>query len=624
MEAHMPWTIIVASGDGDQLDELINGAQEIAKTIADSTIVVSADSVEEVKKRRTSATGRNHNQLLIVSASIPDEASHEPHAAWGLELIRSIAQQPDAPHCILVSDDINHLSPVQEIARCELLYVGSETSYIQDCLRLARKLGVVPAATVPPGGGAPAAASPSVTAPDARDSGLDDASRYALIEVHMFKDAHGFVTLAGSPPQPIDLNQNHLDELIKESQTLAERINKARGQKEDWQRYLREWRAEYQRLGERVGNLLWPTAFSPLYWGGYTATSGNIRLRFNLDQSYFDGAWEAIYDNILRKNFVMLGDTVTVARRSNHFDLRNVFASGKSDSAPAQIDATKGVLKVVVIESNVPDQSAPEGPSDPLWEKYWSSLKGTLPTLPHVKKEVETLRRLVRARSRTDKAGHPQPRVEVEVLSPRVGKPLAEIVECRLKDRTRHYDIVHFAGHALFARSLMPQDRRGYLVFSGEPGGRPRAVPIATVAEWLNESGVQLVYLSCCRSSSAAAATELAARNVPLTIGFNWDLDDEKALEFARDFYTELLDGQFQVCKAFGKARRNLHGTFDGSDPIWASPVLIAQPDEWTQVECMLHPLATRPRDSKKAPRNPSVRRRPPAVAPPAQTPRAA
>jgi hypothetical protein len=618
----MPWTIIVASGEGDQLDELMNGAQEIATTIADSSIVVSAESVEEVKKRRTSATGRN--QLLIVSACIPGEASHEPQAARGLELIRSIAQEPDAPHCILVSGDINHLSPVQEIARCELLYVGSETSYIRDCFRLARKLGVVPAATVLAGGGAPAAASPSVTALDARDSGLDGASRYALIEVHLLKDAHGFVTLAGKSPQALDLNQNDVDELIKESQTLAERINKARGQKEHWQRYLREWRAEYQRLGERVGNLLWPTTFGPLYWGGYTAANGNIRLRFNLDQSYFDGAWEAIYDSTMGKNFVMLGDTVTVARRSNHFDLRNVFASGKSGSAPVQIDATKGVLKVVIIESDVPDQSTPEGPSDPLWEKYWSSLKGMLPTLPHVKKEVKTLRRLVRARSGMDKAGHPQPRVEVEVLSPRAGKPLAEIVECRLKDRTRHYDIIHFAGHALFARSLMRQDRRGYLVFSGEPGGRPRAVPIATVAEWLNGSGVQLVYLSCCRSSSGAAATELATRNVPLTIGFNWDLEDEKALEFARDFYTELLDGQFQVCKAFGKARRKLHGTFDGGDPIWASPVLIAQPDEWTQVEGVLHPLAARPRDSKKAPRNPSVRRRPPTVDLPSQTPRAA
>src|SRR5262249_11212893 len=159
--------------------------------------------------------------------------------------------------------------------------------------------------------------------------------------------------------------------------------------------------------------------------------------------------------------------------------------------------------------------------------------QGTLWALPHIKKEVKMLRGLGRAQGGADKAGQPRPRVEVEVLSPRAGKPLAEIVERRLKDRTRHYDIIHFAGHALFSRSPVPPARRGYLVLSGEPGGRPRAVPIATVAEWLEGSGVQLVYLSCCRSSSSAVANELAARNVPLTIGFNWDLDDAKAVEFA-------------------------------------------------------------------------------------------
>jgi hypothetical protein len=346
-------------------------------------------------------------------------------------------------------------------------------------------------------------------------------------------------------------------------------------------------------------------------------------LRFNLDLPYFDGAWEAIYDH-LNKNFVMLSNTVTVARRANQFSLPNAFATTEPSSAPAQIDVANSVLNVVIIESDVPDGTSPKGPPDPLWERYWTSLKGTLPALPHIKKEVKMLQGLSRARAGTDKARRPQPRVEVEVLSSRVGKPLAEIVEHRLKDHTRPYDIIHFAGHALFARGPVPQDRRGYLVFSGEPGGQPSAVPIATVADWLEGSGVQLVYLSCCRSSSAAAATELAARNVPLTIGFNWDLDDGKAVEFARDFYTELLAAQFKVCHAFGKARRNLYGYFAGGDPIWAAPVLIAQPDEWTQVEGVLRPVPGRPLAPKKPPRKSAGRRAPPEPDPSSRAPQAA
>jgi hypothetical protein len=320
----------------------------------------------------------------------------------------------------------------------------------------------------------------------------------------------------------------------------------------------------------------------------------------------------------------MLDNTVTVTRRANHFDLRDMSAIGRPSSASAQIDVTKGVLKLLIIESDVPDGSSPRGPSDPLWEKYWSSLKGRLPALPHLKKEINMLRGLARARGGLDRAGKPQPHVEVEVLSPRGGRSLADIVEDRLRDRTRPYDIVHFAGHALFAPSLVPQDSRGYLVLSGEPGGRPRAVPVANFAEWLDGSGVQLVFLSCCRSSSAAAASELAARNVLLTIGFNWDLDDEKAVEFARDFYTELLASQFKACEAFGKARRKLHRTFDGGDPIWAAPVLIAQPDEWARVEGVLRPLPVQSVPARPL-RKPSVRRRvSPAAHPSSRAPEAA
>jgi hypothetical protein len=580
----MPWTIIVASEDGDQLDELMNGAQEIATAIG--AAVVPAESVEEVQKRRRAAAGRN--QLLILSAYLPGDGSHDPQAALGLELIRSIAQEPDAPPCILVSRDPNHLSRVQEIARCELLLVGCETDYVRDCLRLARRLGVV----------AP---------PDAGDTHRAGASQYALLEVCLQNNGQGYVTLGGLPPQPLNLDESDIDDLIEKSQKLAERLNKARSSK----RIFKEWEEDYHKLGEQVGKLLFPTMFGRLYWSGYDKTKGNVRVRFNLDQRCFDGAWEAIYDSTVKRH-VILGDTITVARRAYRFDDRYLFTPSRS--APAQFDVTDGVLTVVIIEADVPDGSTPEGPSDPLWDIFWRNLRGRLCALPHIKKEVKMLQGLCRAQGGTDKAGQPQPRVVVEVLSPRAGTPLAKIVEDRLKDRTRPYDIIHFAGHALFARSPVPQDSRGYLVFPGKRGEQPSAVPIATFANWLEGSGVQLVYLSCCRSSSSAVANELAAQNVPLAIGFNWDLDDAKAVEFARDFYTELLGAKFKVCQAFGKAQRKLHRYFAAGDPIWAAPVLIAQPDEWTQVEDVLAP--------KKSPRKSS--RRIPTAALSSQTPRAA
>jgi hypothetical protein len=631
----MAWTIIVASSQGDQLDALTDGAQEIAAKMGDSATVVQATSVEQVSKRRKSAVGRE--QLLIISALLPSrDASPDPHAVPGLDLIKSIAQEPEPPACILVSQDMKHFLAVQPIKRCELLYVDCATDYVRDCLQLARKLELIgtcaaQAAPLPQGArqgrSGASAAGPRIQSPSLANGSLAEAqsaggevplphrnvaANYALVEVHLLNNAQsGFVTIGGRSPQPLNLDRDAVDEFIKESQSLAERLNKMRESEERWRRYSQQWSAEYQRLGERIGKLLWPTVFGALFRIAYGQANGNVRLRFNLDQPYFDGAWEAIYDE-LSQNFLMLGNTITVARRANQLNT-SALAIGGSHFTSGQIGGEDGVLNIIVIQSNVPHDSTPIGPDDRLWEKYWGSLKSTLSGLPHIEEEVEMLRRVgreYRARARTSGT---RPKVEVEVLVPRPGKSLRALVEHRLKDRSRPYDIVHFAGHALFARSPVPQDRRGYLIFSGEPGMEPHAVPAATVADWLEGSGVQLIYLSCCRSSAAAAALELAAHNVPLTIGFNWDLDDKKAVDFARDFYTELLDAELKVCPAFSKARRNLHGYFNGGDPIWAAPVLIAQPEEWVYVEGVLQPVSrqrskARPRRSYGSPPTPPAR----------------
>jgi CHAT domain-containing protein len=188
---------------------------------------------------------------------------------------------------------------------------------------------------------------------------------------------------------------------------------------------------------------------------------------------------------------------------------------------------------------------------------------------------------------------------------------LAATTERWLSEKSRRYDIVHFAGHALFAEGP-EQDARGYLVFSGFP--KPEAVPISIVASWLADAGVQLVYLSCCQSSASSAALEFARNSIPMAIGFHWDLDDSKAPVFAKQFYEELLKAKLKVCPAVSKARLELYNKHLAGDPIWASPILIAQPMNWIQVEGVLKLAANKRPDRAKsrrtpASRNPSARR---------------
>ena len=98
-----------------------------------------------------------------------------------------------------------------------------------------------------------------------------------------------------------------------------------------------------------------------------------------------------------------------------------------------------------------------------------------------------------------------------------------------------------------------------------------------------------------------------------MALGFHWDLNDSKAPVFAKRFYEELLDANLKVCRAFSKARRELYNKYAAGDPIWASPVLIAQPMNWIQVEGVLKLAAQERRD------RPALRRTRPKPAPAAR-----
>ena len=615
----MAWNIIVASGDADELDELLNGAQEISSRLRPRATVRVASSVEELEQKRQKENSAT--ELLILTASLPQTRSspdeeHEP----GLSFVKKLG--PGAPACILVSGRMELYRVVQAINRCELLLLDSATSYIEDCLRLAGRLGIIPEEPIPdcpplarigagpvggpaaikPGsdsGGAPAAQMIGGLTPVGPVAVAPENVVYALLEVDMPTDPRlATVRLEIHSPGKVrrdaaslSLDVANIEQLMKECQDLKSKLS----DNKRWKQYYAQWHADYLKLGERLSSLLWNSgSFKEYYYYADGAAAGNVRIRFNLQEPWFHGFWEAISLESGERRLVMLENTVT--RRALGGNQLGEFLSNDG-----QIDAEDGTLNVLVVNSNVMDQSTPKGPDDLLWKTYWESRDGTLPELIHLDDEMKVLRglpKLTRDGSKLE--------VNVDVVPrkrPPAGKAwsLAADVERRLKDRSRRYDIVHFAGHALFAEGPAA-DARGYLVFSGFP--EPEAISIATVATWLADAGVQLVYLSCCQSSAASAALEFARNKIPMAIGFHWDLDDSKAPVFAKEFYEQLLTAKLKVCPAVNKARLALYNKHRAGDPIWASPVLIAQPMNWIQVEGVLK-LAKdqRHRPTRRAPK---------------------
>jgi hypothetical protein len=568
----MSWTIIVASGDPDQLGELADCAEKIRGLMnpSDRGRMFTAMSVEEVE-RLHERVAEQEKELLIIEADLPSHQSGgDGRSRSGFELLKHLQEKHSPPASILVSIHSQHAFDIQVLRRSEIILVGPATDYIGLSEKRARALGVLGSNLLPLG-------QPAHGAMPA-EGRIELPKRYALIEVDVRQDMrHSMVRLQINDPERrqeeaewLDLNETDVISFLKESRRFRENLSSASGETVRSRSFRRRWHAHYISLGEKAHKMLWRDPFDKYYLRAQARVGPNIRLRFNLDPAVYDGLWESLRDE-RNEHFLMIGDSL--ARRVARGELSD-------DEPKPEIGGRGKTLNVLAVGSNVSRNSVPEGPEDAVWKSYWAGFRASLPDLPHIRDEIEMLKKLN------------GPAFKVTPLKPSAGFApwsLADNLERELKRHPGHYDVLHFAGHALFAPGKRGKDSRGYLIFSGSPA--PRAVTIAEVASWLAGTSVQLVYLSCCRSSAAKAAIELAKIGVPMTIGFNWDLDDGKAVHFAKEFYDALLESQLQVCTAFRKARLTLHSRHEDADGIWASPVLVAQPRNWTQqVEDVLCP----------------------------------
>jgi V8-like Glu-specific endopeptidase len=590
----MTWLIVAASGEANQLAELDKAARAIALKVnspGDEPRVRSATSIEDLSKIRAEPHD-THTELIIITASLPEVPSSPNFKTLpGLALVKKLQADSSPPACILLSDDCEHREEVLG-KRLQLLQVGVSTRYVDDCIELASELGVIrPAVVQPTRAPAADASDASVVLPefapspsvDAQPAVADD-GRYSVIELRLRSKAAQStieldVTYPGrtrrADPVPLSLKQSAVDKLLRDSRTLSQRFQKAL---QSGERYA-DWPSDYRALGERVYKLLDTSEFRHHYGYAQGVAGEDVRVRFNLEPALDDGLWESIYDPRTRK-FLMLDSTI--ARRDS---------SPMDTSESGKRAGRSGILNVLVIAATVEDGAVPEGLDGPLWEKYWANHR--LQALPHVTREIGELKRL-------EKLPRGAP-IRVDVLDGSSGEPLHEAVERTLRDRPQDYDVVHFAGHVLFPpdktrgaatgrRKPVAEIDSGYLIFSGP---KPRAVPIPQVARWLKGTAqdpgtVELVFLSCCRSSSARAAAEFARNDVRMAIGFRWDLEDARTVDFARRFYEQLLLRRLRVCSAIRAARGSLND--DADDPIWAAPVLVAQPSKWGDVEGKLRP----------------------------------
>lgn len=309
-----------------------------------------------------------------------------------------------------------------------------------------------------------------------------------------------------------------------------------------------------------------------------------IRLRINTCPEFYPGLYEAMLPSSDDLPFVV-----------RHPTYRHVEFEAKPATLRWNAQDPINILVVQANDENTPGRElmhrlVPE-------EQHYR-----FAPLPHVDAECRIFERLKHS---LEEKKPWQPFPDRPDLAYQVALPVSEVTILRLEDSEeplslrleraltenrppeRRYDILHFAGHS-FALDLKEGEKDCLLVLPSSDRTRAEAVTMSELSTWLQASGAQFVYLSCCAglpsrggspaaASSAAIAQILTQKRIPVALGFRWDVEDDKAYEFAAQFYVALLAEGRSFDEAMKSARQKIYDESDTLRTLWAAPVLLLQ-----------------------------------------------
>lgn len=148
---------------------------------------------------------------------------------------------------------------------------------------------------------------------------------------------------------------------------------------------------------------------------------------------------------------------------------------------------------------------------------------------------------------------------------------------------SKGYDIIHYAGHSGYEEEI-PEQSSLYFRDKEDEKAKTVRLPAEKLTGLLQDSEARFVYLNSCYGAAAGRDEDLLVgeflgladaviqAGVPAALSFRWPVSDQGAQQFARVFYSTLLEhGSLEI--AAWEARRS----FSRDDPTWLSPVLFCQ-----------------------------------------------
>ena len=260
-----------------------------------------------------------------------------------------------------------------------------------------------------------------------------------------------------------------------------------------------------------------------LSWANREGAGLRIRLRLSDAPDLVDIPWEFLFDPLERR-FVALSVDSPIVR----------FLDVPGTTKPFELVPPVRVLVIIASPSDF----------EPLQvEAEWARLKEAV-------SEIEARGQIV-----LERLSHPT---------------LAELQRALRRD----YHVLHFIGHGGF--DATSQD--GLLVFEDD-NGRGSEVSATYLSTLLHDAdSLRLAVLNACdgaRSSRtdpfAGVAQSLLQQGVPAVVAMQFEITDDAAITFAREFYGAFADG-YSIEASVGEARKSI---FAGqNDSEWGTPVL--------------------------------------------------
>jgi hypothetical protein len=346
--------------------------------------------------------------------------------------------------------------------------------------------------------------------------------------------SRGVGILCDEDPRVLSVDTKKIRRLLKANK----RIEKL---KKDWP----DWEEEWQLVGEIlldqifVNNPDVHTYFSELK--GQVGGNENFSIRFNVGKEINPLILEALMEPGYEKDDEYWMLKAPICRRIKVSEIKCLPLFEDEDSRSG-----KHRINCLILEANV--------------SGYIEKIDKDLERLDNVPIETQSLKKALESNQEAFKIG------EIEHV------PQAECSEERVKELLNgdvRWDLVHYAGHSLYDDSK----DSGYVFFPNQD--ETKAVSIGRFSMWLRKAQTRFIYMSSCRSSNEDFVYTLTKSGIPATVGYRWDIDDDRAADHSRFFYKNLFEER-SLENAFLRTRQDLREEFK-EHIIWAAPVLVMQ-----------------------------------------------